>query len=112
ETSEITYIDKNTRLEVPTENTSSGRVVQNPKVHSVPQARISPPLPPPPKLRVGARHEQFYRSLESMAAENPIVLMSHINKYAKSILNSDPETSIMLFKLSSDIKLSSNTKGK
>jgi hypothetical protein len=106
ESGEVTYIDPKTRLEIPVENVPApkppvfdptARVTNAPP----PAVRIAPPLP---KLRIGAQHAQFYQSLETMAEESPSVLASHIIRYARSILNSDLETSIKLLKIASNIK--------
>lgn len=63
-----------------------------------PQKKL--PLKPPQKKS----HKNFIESLESMAGESVILLSAHISRYAKSILSSDPETSIKLFKLAKSIK--------
>lgn len=109
DTGEITYVDKKTRLEVPTNNISTPKPpIFDPKARVLngppPIARIAPPMPPPPKLRIAFEHDKFYKSLETMAEEAPIVLVSHIIKYAKSILKSDPETGIRLFKIAKSMK--------
>jgi len=58
--------------------------------------------PEPPKVRVA--HEQFYKSLEAMAGEDPRVLCGYIAKYAKSIQGDDPETAISLFSIVKKLK--------
>lgn len=49
-------------------------------------------------------HVNFIQSLESMSQENPIILASFIKKYATSIQNSDPVTSLSLLRLARNIK--------
>lgn len=65
-----------------------------------PVAQKKLPMRPPQKKS----HKNFIESLESMAGESVILLSAHISRYAKSILSSDPETSIKLFKLAKSIK--------
>lgn len=51
-----------------------------------------------------ASHKKFFASLEALAGESPLLLASHINKYARQIQGTDPETSIALFKISKSIR--------
>lgn len=49
-------------------------------------------------------HAKFYRTLETLSGESPAILVNYINKYAKSIQTTDPETSIKLFSISKSIR--------
>jgi hypothetical protein len=51
-----------------------------------------------------AAHQKFYRSLESMQGEDPIILAKFISKYAKSIQKTDLATAVQLFKIAKNIK--------
>jgi hypothetical protein len=63
------------------------------------QVRVAPG---DPKVRVA--HSQFFKSLESMGQEDPIILSGYISKYAKSIQGNDPETAIALFSILKKLK--------
>lgn len=56
------------------------------------------PLQPP------QAHSKFYEELQSLSNEHPLILAGYIKKYAVSIQDSDPETSIQLFKIVRSIK--------
>ncbi|CAB4197094.1 hypothetical protein UFOVP1290_614 [uncultured Caudovirales phage] len=58
----------------------------------------------PPSRRTQS-HANFYNSLQKMASESPVILALYINKYAKSIKESDPKTAIKLFKIASSIEV-------
>lgn len=49
-------------------------------------------------------HTNFYASLQKMSGEDPAILASYINKYARLIQATDPETSIKLFGISKAIR--------
>ncbi len=48
-------------------------------------------------------HNKFINSLESLAGESVILIKSHIKRYAKSIWQNDPESSVKLFKIANAI---------
>ncbi len=48
-------------------------------------------------------HIKFFKSLQSMANENPIIIASFIKRYAKCIKNADPIASNKLLKLAQNI---------
>ena len=49
-------------------------------------------------------HQSFYRSLQSMSQESPLVLAGVIARYASSIQASDPETALSLFSVAKNIR--------
>lgn len=49
-------------------------------------------------------HQNFLNALEALSSENPIVLATIINKYAKSIQSADPKFAIELFKIANSIR--------
>jgi hypothetical protein len=49
-------------------------------------------------------HDNFYRSLETLSQESPVILAKYIAKYASSIQRLDPETAIKLFGIVKKIK--------
>lgn len=49
-------------------------------------------------------HAKFFRSLESLSNESPLMLASYITKYARIIQETDPSVSIQLFKIAKNIK--------
>lgn len=70
-----------------------------PEVESEPATGRAAIMPPP------LAHRNFYNTLESLSGEDPLVLAGFIRKYAQKIQNSDPETSINLFKIARSIKV-------
>lgn len=92
------------------------------KAPAVPKIEGDEPLPepekgisstPPPIPTTGRQaimppplaHNNFYETLEAMSGETPLLLASFIRKYATKIQESDPETSINLFKIAKSIKV-------
>jgi ElaB/YqjD/DUF883 family membrane-anchored ribosome-binding protein len=63
---------------------------------------IRAPQFPPAQVKV--QHQKFYSTLESLSGESPILLASFIRKYAASIQEVDPETSVNLFKIAKSIR--------
>ena len=55
-------------------------------------------------MQTSSSHQEFYRTLESLAGEDTRILASYIRKYASLIQNSDPLKSIQLFKIAKSIK--------
>lgn len=49
-------------------------------------------------------HKHFYETLTAMSSESPIVVAGYINKYAKKIMVSDPETALELLSIAKKIK--------
>ena len=66
---------------------------------AVPAPGRQPVMMPPPLA-----HRKFYDTLEALSGEDPLLLASFIRKYAAKIQNSDPETSINLFKIARSIR--------
>lgn len=52
-----------------------------------------------------AAHYNFFKTLESLSGESPLIMASFITKYAKSLQKTDPVTAIKLFKIAKDIKV-------
>ncbi len=73
------------------------------KPQPVPAPAPQPVIMPPPLTPTA--HRKFYDSLEAMSGEHPVLLASFIRKYATKIQDSDPETSINLFKIARSIKV-------
>jgi hypothetical protein len=66
---------------------------------------INPPPPgSPPQMPPTSAHRKFYDTLEALSGEDPLMLASFIRKYAVKIQDSDPETSINLFKIARSIR--------
>lgn len=66
-------------------------------VGEVPTLRSPGILPKP-------AHQKFLTSLEVMGTEHPVMLISHIKKYAQDIHDSDPDTANQLLQLIERIK--------
>lgn len=49
-------------------------------------------------------HKAFYKSLEKLSKEDPLILAAYIAKYAKAIQSQDTETSLKLFKIVKNIR--------
>ena len=67
-----------------------------------PFANAAPPAAPVPST-VSA-HQNFYKSLEVLSNEHPLILAKYISKYATSIQKTDPKTAIELFNIVRKIK--------
>lgn len=75
----------------------------NPNLPHDTEPRIRVEEFPSQKVRVAA-HAKFMSSLNALANESPIILAAFIKKYARSIEESDPETSIKLFGIAKSIR--------
>jgi hypothetical protein len=84
-----------------------------PSVPSLPHPAVNAPIPEKYKSDEVAEdlfgpkkdaYTAFLDSLEVFGNENPIVLASHISKYAKSIQADQPATAIKLFKIAKSLR--------
>ena len=85
-------------------NPSTGEII-SPNVTNPILPKI-PSLPPVPEVKKNSSlsHKNFFKSLNYLSDEKPIVLAAHIKRYAKSIWKNDPETSIKLFNIVKSIE--------
>lgn len=72
---------------------------------------IAPVVEPPPTLvdknaptMISETHAKFYKTLESLSGESPLIVASYIKKYAKSIQHKDVASAIKLLELVKQIK--------
>ena len=76
--------------------------LRDPSVQSPPIEGKRPEKAPEELLKT--QHRKFFASLESLSNESPLLLASYINKYARSVQISDPDTAIQLFKIAKSIR--------